>query len=86
MSDAKTLGHELAGSTSPYPLLTPPEVAAAEALGRVGTASSRQVGDAYEGKTPSCSNEHLLCGHTRFLSHITDLSAFLVQDSLPPIL
>ena len=32
MSDAKTLGRELAGSTSPYPLLTPPEVAAAEPL------------------------------------------------------
>lgn len=69
MSDAKTLGHELAGSTSPYPLLTPPEVAAAEPLGRVGTASSRQVRDAYEGKTPSSSNEHLLCSHTRFQSH-----------------
>ena len=63
MSEAKTLGCELAGSTSYYPL-TPPEVAAAEPLRRVGTASSRRVRDAYEGQTPSSSNEHLLCGHT----------------------
>ena len=57
MSEAKTLGCELAGSTSYYPL-TPPEVAAAEPLRRVGTASSRRVRDAYEGQTPSSSNEH----------------------------
>lgn len=42
MSDAKTLGCELAGSTSHYPL-TLPEVAAAEPLRRVGTAGSRRV-------------------------------------------
>lgn len=42
MSDAKTLGCELAGSTSHYPL-TLPEVATAEPLRRVGTAGSRRV-------------------------------------------
>lgn len=64
MSDTKTLGSELEGSTSPYPLLTPPEAAAAEPLRMVGMASNRRVRDAYEGQTPSSSNEHLLCSHT----------------------